>query len=158
MDSHTVFWTNDTWADRTEQLRAGTYKHIDYVAADNKRPFCDIVEDDEIFVVTVIGGNLYLGGRLIAASAPVSKADAERHLGKSLIDKKLYALAKPDSLDVFRPFLQVDLAIATELELITVDGKPKKPERNRKGLIAEQAFRPPYQLSSRSAAQLRGLL
>jgi hypothetical protein len=158
MDSHTLFWNNETWETRTELLRAGTYKYIDYVAADKKRPFCDIVEDDEIYVLTIMGGNLYLGGRLIAAGAPVSKIEAERRLGRDSIDKKLYVLAKAAWLDSFRPHLLVPLDIATRLELVTTNGAHKRPETNRKGLIAEQAFRPPFRLDLWSAAQLRGLL
>lgn len=161
MTAYTLLWTRTTWNESATRVRSGTPYYIDYVAAEDRRPFNDIVAGDEIFVLAVIGGNLYIGGRLIAKSSPVTQMEAASSLGRSdLVEKNLYVLAKPDNRDIFRASKLVDLEDAKNLELITSKGVNKKPDLDNKnrGMISENTFRPQYKLSPKSATILRNYL
>jgi hypothetical protein len=159
MTTYTFLWNNESWKRKDELARSTGDRHIDYIAGDAKKPLVNFVAGDEIFVITVRGGNLYIGGRLIVNSSPVTKAQAVEALGrKDLIDKDRYVLATRDRLDIFRPATLVDLDDAKSLELYTSTGESKKPDLDEHGGIDRQTFRSPYRLTAKSASVLRGYL
>lgn len=158
MRSYTLLWSKSTWNSWSSGDSSGRSQYIDYVAGDNKRPLSYINEGDEIFVVNVRGGTLWLAGRLIANSGPVSREKAALGLGRDdLLNKSLFVLAKEEYLDSFRSNTAVPNAISHSLELRTVDGSTKSPKLDN-GLIYKQEFRSPYLLSDESAEILRALL
>lgn len=155
MASYTLFWANDTW----EKYSKG--RHIlDYVAGANKRPLTDICPDDEIFVVTLIRGNLYIAGRLVVATKPLNRREAVEWLGRDdLFDRPLYFVANRGDADVFRSGCLVELEIAKKLELIRVDKSISHPALDKKsGFIERNAFRTSALLTVKSADILRSIL
>lgn len=159
MKSYTFCWNEKTWKGRSDLVRTG-HIFIDYIAGEDKRPFSQFAEGDEVFIVRIKDGNLYLGGCLVVGSKPMRQHEAAARLGSpNLIKKKLYLLAKRDRLDHFRPSLLVDLDKAIALHLLPVDGVCKTPRLVREtGLIYGQEFRVPYRLKKDSADVLRSYL
>lgn len=159
MTSYTLLWTNETWGKYSDTKRISGACSIDYVAGDNKRPLSEVGPSDEIFVVTVKQGNLYVAGRLVAATFPLSRREAIAKLGRTnLIDKDLFLVADKEELDEFRSGCLVDLDVARNLELIKVDGSIGRPSLDSKGVIDRQAFRSPFKLTAKSANALRLIL
>lgn len=159
MASYTLLWTNETWDKYANLKRASGACPIEYVAGDNKKPLSTVSPGDEIFIVTVKQGSLYVGGRLIVASYPLNRRDAVSQLGRNdLIDKELFFIADDDLIDEFRPACLVELNIAKNLELIRVDGTICRPSLDKKGSIDRQAFRTPFKLPVKSAETLRLIL
>lgn len=159
MASYTLLWTNETWGKYSDIKRISGTCSIDYVAGDNKRPLSEAGPGDEIFVVTVKQGSLYVAGRLVVATLPLSRHEAVTKLGRSdLIDKDMFFVANKDKLDEFRSGCLVDLELAKNLELIKVDGSIGHPSLDRKGSIDRQAFRTPFKLTVKSAETLRSIL
>jgi hypothetical protein len=159
MTAYTFLWSEKTWKARAKEVQAGKNLYIDYVAGEAKRPLTNFSDGDEIFVVTVMQGQLFLGGRLIVDSSPVSREKAEFRLGRSdLLDKELFVLAKDSLLDKFRSGKPVGSEAARSLDLITSEGVRKRPDLDRKNMIDRQAFRIPYKLSPESASVLRECL
>lgn len=159
MASYTILWTNETWDKYSNTKRVSGFCPIDYVAGDNKKPLSTVQPGDEIFIVTVKHGNLYVGGRLVVETLPLSKRDAAILLGRSdLIDKELFFIAKREEIDDFRSSCLIELDTAKNLELIKVDGSICRPTLDKKGLIDRQAFRSPFKLSLKSVEMLRSVL
>jgi hypothetical protein len=159
MTAYTFLWSEKTWKARAKEVLEGKNRYIDYVAGEAKRPMTNFSDGDEIFVVTVIQGQLFLGGRLVVDSLPVSRERAQDLLGRSdLLDKELFVMAKISNLDKFRSGKPVASEAAQNLDLITVEGVRKKPDLDKKNMIDRQAFRIPYKLSPESASILRELL
>ena len=159
MASYTLLWTNETWDKYSSIKRVSGACPIEYVAGDNKKPLSTVKPGDEIFVVTVKQGSLYVGGRLIVATFPLTRRDAVSRLGRSdLIDKELFFVANRDEIDEFRSGCLVELDIAKNLDLIKVDGTVCRPSLDKKGSIDRQAFRSPFKLPVKSAETLRAIL
>lgn len=159
MASYTLLWTNDTWDKYSNIKRVSGICPIEYVAGDNKKPLSTVKPGDEIFVVTVKKGSLYVGGRLVVATLPLTKCDAVSELGRSdLIDKELYFVANKEEIDEFRSGCLVELETAKNLDLIKVDGTVCRPSLDKKGSIDRQAFRSPFKLPVKSAETLRSIL
>lgn len=159
MASYTLLWTNETWDKYSNIKRASGTCPIEYVAGDNKKPLSTVIPGDEIFVVTVKQGSLYVGGRVVVATHPLNKADAVSQIRRSdLIDKELFFVADRNQIDEFRPSCLVELEVAKNLELIRVDGTVCRPSLDKKGSIDRQAFRSPFELSVKSAETLRAVL
>ncbi len=155
MASYTFLWNNDTW----DQRAKSDDDAVDYIAGENKRPFSTFVKGDEVFVITVKKGNLYIGGRLVVGDGPVLKVEAEKLLGRTnIINKDLYFIAEKQAIDKFRAAKLVDLEVAKNLDLITSKGERKKPNLDKSGGIDRQAFRIPFQLTKASADKLRDYL
>lgn len=159
MASYTLLWTNETWEKYSNIKRVSGACPIDYVAGDNKKPLSTVKPGDEIFVITVKQGSLYVGGRLVVATYPLTRRDAVSQLGRSdLIEKELFFIAKGDQIDEFQSGCLVELDTAKNLDLIKVDGTVCRPSLDKKGSIDRQAFRSPFKLPVKSAETLRSIL
>lgn len=159
MTAYTFLWNNSTWSSRAKDSLSGRNLEIDYIAGDARSPFTEFSAGDEVFVISVIRGYLYLGGRLIAESPPVEREQAKELLGRNdLVDKQLFVIGRKKFLHRFRCGKQVRMEDARALELITSKGSSKAPDLDKNTLIDKQAFRSPYKLSPRSASILRGYL
>lgn len=161
MTSLILLWNQSTWERRTEGTRIGVDRHIDFVAGDDKRPFNEVHDGDEIFVVNVLAGNVRLAGRLVADGRPVSEREAAKRLPQHrLIGKRLYVFGKQEALDEFRPSLQIPRDIVSRLQLIDVNGsrRPVHYERDDPTRVYRQEFRVPTKLAEESARELRRLL
>lgn len=102
MNSYTLLWNNKT----CNQYKKLQNKAISYIAG-NKLP--NIKKGDEIFIVSVKGQRLFIGGRLIASGMKVDRVAASNLLiGENLSDKKEYVVADMTKLDYFRSNLSMD--------------------------------------------------
>lgn len=98
----------------------------DYIAAKNKKPFTKIMPRDEIFIVTVKNGELYIGGYLTADTSPISKEDAIKTLNRSnLFDKDKYVIGRKDKMDYFRPSSILNKDNVKNLQLLKSSGLEK---------------------------------
>lgn len=159
MTAHTFLWNQDVWKVRAGETMLGKNLYIDHIASDNKDKFTNFHDGDEIFVVTVMQGQLFVGGRLVVGSSPVDRDQAIALLGRDdLINKKLFVLANVSHLDKFRSGKPVDSEAARNLDLITTKGVCKKPNLDKKNMLDKQAFRFSYELSQKSATVLRECL
>lgn len=158
MASYTFFFNKQTFDGRRIGLSTGD-DWIDYLTGDDRRPLNTMSDGDEVFVVGLLDGNVRVGGRLIVDGKPVSRAEAERRLGRHDIrEGDIYLIGKKDSLDRFRPNQFLDASVARDLELYTSSGEPANVEALRAGSPDPNQFRTPLRLSEESAAQLRQAL
>ena len=160
MAAYTFLWAGKTWDDRASDRGQSDFPYIDYVAGDNKRPLSQVRDGDEIFVVSIKGGRLRVGGRLVVDGGPVTEAAAAARLPRNrLIGKDLYVFGKKELLNRFRPnfYLEQDEAFALELTDTAGDRKvlETEPVGSVESGIYRQELRQPYLLSDASATLLR---
>lgn len=150
MNSYTFLWNNETW----DQYKKLQNKPISYIAG-NKLP--KIEKGDEIFIVSVKGQRLFIGGRLIASSRPVNRIAAVNMLvSESLIDKKEYVVADVTKLDYFRANLSLDSDAVREIEIYKSPIEITHCEFSMTSF--QQDFRSSKRISEKSAIELRRLL
>lgn len=150
MNSYTLLWNNETW----DQYKKLPNKPISYIAG-NKLP--EIKKGDEIFIVSVKGQHLFIGGRLIASGMKIDRVAASNLLaGESLIDKEKYVVADKTKLDYFRANISLDSDAVREIEIY----KSPFEITNCKFSITsfQQDFRSPKRISDKSATEFRRLL
>lgn len=158
MTAYTLFFSNDTF-ERRDASTAVHDKVIDYLAADDKRPINRISEGDEVFVVGISRGRVRLGGRLIAAGAPVDRKTAERALGRTdLLSKDIFVLATVGQVDRLRCDCYLSQVDAASLRMHNADGSATDVSSLQANAPDPNLFRAPHVLESRSAEVLRRVL
>ena len=150
MNSYTLLWNNETW----NQYKKLQNKAISYIAG-SKLPI--IKKGDEIFIVSVKGQRLFIGGRLIASGMKVDRVAASNFLiGESLIDKEEYVVADITKLDYFRANLSMDSDAVREIEIYKSPVEITHCEFSKTSF--QQDFRSPKRISDKSATDFRRLL
>ena len=150
MNSYTFLWNNETW----DQYKKLQNKPISYIAG-NKLP--KIEKGDEIFIVSVKGQRLFIGGRLIASSKPLNRTAALNILvNENLIDKNEYVVADTTKLDFFRANISMDSEAVREIEIYKSPFEIANCEFSTTSF--QQDFRSSKRITEKSAIELRRLL
>ncbi len=150
MNSYILLWNNQTW----DEYKKLSNEPISYIAG-NKLPNIQI--GDEVFVVSVKGQRLFIGGRLISNSTLISRIEALRFLpNQNLISKDYFVIADETKLDYFRTNLSLDSNAVREIEIYTSLGTITHCEFSQTSF--QQDFRTPKRISEKSAADFRRLL
>lgn len=149
MKFFTHYWSNDTWfANRGEPL--------DYVAG-NQFTARGVEVGDTIYVVTVLAGRLYLGGKMIVDSH-CDRVEAARRLpydAEELWEANEYLIAeRATPLGLSR---EVSSEVVRALKFVS-GGETRSPVFTRPGHLSEQTMRGVRQLTANSAAALDALL
>lgn len=139
---------------------------IPYVWGADRFPFNSLNDGDELFLVTMLKGQLLLSGRLVVDGKPISWAEAEARLGKGVLDegikdkhKKIYMLPKKEFTDYFRFDLVLDNKSFRALELYNKDGELCGfTDKLRAGERITSEFQTSLRLSETSAQAIRDVL
>src|SRR5437867_962858 len=88
----THYWSNATWEDHAESMHGQPLEHI----AGNLFGENGVVPGDFVYVVTVIDGNLFLGGRMRVGRF-TDQVEAESHFGEPVWEASDHLIAAPGS-------------------------------------------------------------
>ena len=137
----TYLWRNESWLRKTELAREG-FCYLEY-AASNRFRAAGVEPGCVVFIVTVLRGFLFLGGKIEVVDV-LDRRGAADYLGmreNDLRGAKEYIVAKPGKEDRFRGDLKVDDRIAHGLKFRTRTGGFVHPRLDREGRIDRQTFR-----------------
>lgn len=150
----TQYWTNDTW--RRESARDEVLEHT----AGNQFRKNRIHPEDEIYIITVLGGKLMLGGKIFVEKI-VGQKEAARIFGvepADLWEAKEHIIGGDEYAYDFDPHNEVPWDIAKGVNVVNSQGqRGLKKTLDGKG-IDPQTIRGVCEITKFSASQLDRLL
>ena len=135
----TYLWKNDQWKHKCNST--GKESDILTYAASDKFSSNGVKEGSTVFIVTVIEGELYLGGFIVVAQI-LNKSGAAKYLGipeKDLWKAKEYIVAGKGNETLFECHNLVPSSISHKLEFVNGSGFVNPVVRQ--GMIDNQTFR-----------------
>lgn len=141
VDYFTYLWRNESWCRKAELAREG-FGYLEY-AASNRFRAAGVAPGCVVFIVTVIRGYLFLGGRIDVADV-LDRRGAAEYLGMRADDlrgAREYIVARPGEEDRFRSDLKVDDSIAHGLKFSARNRGFVHPRLDREGRIDRQTLR-----------------
>lgn len=152
MKFFTHYWSNNTWSANRD-----SEEPLDYIAG-NQFSTRGVEVGDTIYVVTVLEGKLYLGGKMTVGyhCGPVEAARRLPYDAADLWEANEYLIAeRATPLDLSR---EVSSQLVQSLSFVTEKGMTRSPIFSRPGHLNEQTMRGVRQLTANSAAALDALL
>jgi len=142
----TAYWKNDSW---TRELQRGAT--LNHTAANNFRSK-GVAPGDVVYIVTVLKGELYVGGKIVVERVVSQKQAEEAILGENLWNAVDHLIAVPGATAPLRP-IQASSSVARRILFTTGKGL-----LYRKGKIDEQTLRGVRELTPESAGLLNEVI
>jgi hypothetical protein len=150
----THYWKNETWEKRKQLRESGTQEGFLYYAASNSFVERGVKRGDVLYPVTVVGGTLYLLGRLEVDRICDFEEAASMVGTGDLWEARDYAIpSKPSPID-----LDLEVPPSVTRRLMFISGNHSKRLKSSRGGLDRQTLRGIRELHPESAAELDKLL
>ncbi len=153
--SYTLYWTKSLCDDMYLDGLSGEI--LDYTAG-SRNELGEVRRGDQLYVFTVIRGDLYLIGRMTAADIISSAEQAEALLGYEAWEADLHVIADRLASTPMYFLRPVDRSVVDQLRFTGVDGQETQVQYRKDGGVNPQSVRGLRHIDTDTVLLLEGVL